>query len=94
MTYSGTLNHLLFLAERYVVLIFPAFFFFFFFFFSDSIIQIKLRRANGRPTERWILTPARSDSESAEDDYNERWELLQRIGRFLRQFWGSLVWSP
>ena len=89
MTYSGTLNHLLYLVERYVVLIFCAFFFFFF----NSSIQIKLRRADGRATERWILSSARPDSESAQGDYDEQWELLQRIGRFLRQFWGSFVWS-
>ena len=84
-TPSGTLNHLLYLAEMYVDLIFHVDLFF------DSI-QIQLRPANGSPTERWVFT---SVDNGYEDD--ERWELLQRIGRFLGQIrvWGFFaVWSP
>ena len=69
-TPSGTLNHLSYLAEMYVDLIFHVDLFF------DSI-QIKLRPANGRPSERWLFTRARSY------EHDEQWELLQRIGRFL-----------
>ena len=54
------------------------------FFLKKNSIQIKLRPADGRATERWILTPSRRDL--GQEDYNERWELLQRIGRFLGQF--------
>ena len=53
---------------------------------NPSSIQIKLRNANGEATERWILTSASGDSAQDENDYDERWELLQRIGRFLGRF--------
>ena len=80
-TPSGTLNHLSYLAEMYVDLIFHVDLFF------DSI-QIKLRPANGSPTQRWVFTRVDNDYE-----HDERWELqqlLQRIGRFLGQVrvWG------
>ena len=61
-------------------------------YFNFDFIQIQLRPANGSPTERWVFT--RVDN-GYEDD--ERWELLQRIGRFLGQIrvWGFFaVWSP
>ena len=83
-TTSGTLNHLSYLADLYVDLIFHVDLFF------DST-QIKLRPANGRPSERWLFTRARSY------EHDEQWELLQRIGRFLGQVrvWGFFaVWSP
>ena len=72
-TPSGTLNHLLYLAEMYVDLIFHVDLFF------DSI-QIKLRRANGRSTERWVFSRVVKDDGY---EHDEQWELLQRIGRFL-----------
>ena len=43
-----------------------------------------LRPANGSPTQRWTFALVNS----AQDDYDERWDLLQRVGRFLGQFWG------
>ena len=76
------MNHLSYLAEMYVDLIFNVDLFF------DSI-QIELRPAFGTPTQRWVFIPV------GDDDYehDERWELqqlLQRIGRFLGQVrvWG------
>ena len=72
-TSSGTLNHLSNLSEKYVDLIFHVDLFF------DSI-QIKLRRANGRATERWLFTRPGKDKGY---EHDEQWELLQRIGRFL-----------
>ena len=53
---------------------------FFFFSFLDSI-QVQLRPANGSPTQRWVLS-------RVQNDYDERLELLHRIGRFLGPFWG------
>ena len=83
-TPSGTLNHLSYLAEKYVDLIFHGDLFF------DSI-QIKLRPANGCSTQRWLFTRVLVDNEYEDD---ERWELLQRIGRFLGRIWGFFaVWS-
>ena len=78
------MNHLSYLAEMYVDLIFNVDLFF------DSI-QIKLRRADGRSTQRWVFT--RVDNGYEDDD---RWELLQRIGRFLGQIrvWGFSQCNP
>ena len=71
-TPSGTLSHLSYLAEElYVDLIFHVDLFF------DSI-QITLRPANGRSTQRWVFS--RTDNVY---EHDEQWELLQRIGRFL-----------
>ena len=46
--------------------------------FFDSI-QIKLRRADGDSTERWVFDRVGNDYH----EHDEQWELLQRIGRFL-----------
>jgi len=43
--------------------------------------NIKLLPANGRTTQRWIFVPESLVQDEYEHD--ERWELLQRIGRFL-----------
>ena len=86
-TTSGTLNHLSYLADLYVDLIFHVDLFF------DST-QIKLRPANGRTTQRWVFTRVGKDNGY---EHDEQWELLQRIGRFLGQFgyWGFFAgWSP
>ena len=87
-TTSGTLNHLSYLADLYVDLIFHVDLFF------DSI-QIKLRPANGRPTQRWVFITQFGKDDGYEHD--EQWELLQRIGRFLGKIgvWGFFAgWSP
>ena len=51
-------------------------------FFSSlfNSIQIELRPANGKSTQRWVLTRVE------QNDYDERLELVHRIGRFLGQF--------
>jgi len=46
--------------------------------------DIRLRPANGSPTQRWTF--ALIDSAQDRDDYVDKWELLQRIGRFLDRF--------
>ena len=62
-TPSGTLNHLSYLAEMYVDRIFNVDLFFY-------SIQIKLRPANGSPTQRWVFTRADEGYE-----HDEQWEL-------------------
>ena len=62
----------------------------FFFPFFDSI-QVQLRPADGKSTQRWVFSLA----DSVQNDYDERLELIHRIGRFLGQYWGFFaVWSP
>ena len=51
-----------------------------FFFSLFNSIQIELRPANGKSTQRWVLTRVE------QNDYDERLELVHRIGRFLGQF--------
>ena len=85
-TFSGSLNHLSFLAEMYVDFIFHVDLFF------DSI-QIKLCPATGSPSELWLFTRASTVNGY---EHDEQWELLQRIGRFLGQIrgWGFFaLWS-
>ena len=82
-TSFGPFNHLSYLVEMYVDLIFHVDLFF------DSI-QIRLLPADGDSTQRWVFE--RVDNEYEDD---ERWELLHRIGRFLGRIWVFFaVWSP
>jgi len=45
---------------------------------------VYLHPADGKPKQRWIFTLINPNF--AKNDYDERWELLQRIGRFLGRF--------